>query len=173
MPTTPQTFCEQCLRPTTHGDCERHPYARQLSMSDPEDLEYYRLMKKLRRGRQLPWIGVGLYGLTAVTIGVVTSVMEPNASLFELFLVSNGLMVLAGLLALPLLGALWFFGVLSRDLLIGIRRFIWGIEIEELPEMLTAPIEDPDPMLSAEEARTLRQTHREARARAGNARFLL
>ncbi len=137
MPPTPRTSCEQCLRDTTgQGECERHPFSRQLSMAHPADREHYALMRRLQLRRRIPGLLVLLY-------------------------------------ALLLLGLTWFFGVLGRDLMIGIQRMIWGIRIEQVPDMLTAPIEDPDPILSAEEARVRRQVHREARVTAGYGRFKL
>ncbi|MFT5679372.1 MAG: hypothetical protein ACI8RZ_000276 [Myxococcota bacterium] len=174
MPSAPRTFCEQCLRnTTTQGDCEQHPYSRQLSMADPEDREHYQLMCRLRRSRRVPWILLGLYLVSLLSVGGIYYALDHNPSVVGSFIFANLAFLGVLLLACPLLAPVWFFGVLGRDLMLGIRRKIWGIDIEELPEMLTAPIEDPDPMLSAEEARTLRQNHRDARVTAGYGRFMV
>ena len=173
MPTTPRTFCEQCLRDTTRrGECERHPYSRQLSMSQPGDREHYLVMRRLRWGRRVPWMFLTGYLVLTAGIGVAHFFSEARPSLIGSFIFSNFAFIALLLLSSPLVVALWFFGLLSRDLMLGIRRRIWGIQVEDIPEMLTAPVADPNPLLSAEEARSLRQAHREARAKAGSARFI-
>lgn len=174
MPVPPRTYCEQCLRDTTmSGDCERHPYSRQLSMADPEDHEHYKLMRRLQWRRRLPRILTGLYLVSLLCVGGPYFIIARDGSVVGSFIFAN-LVFLGGLLlSLPLLAPLWFVGVIGRDLMLGIRRKIWGVDIEELPDMLTAPIEDPDPLLSAEEARLLRQNHRNARVKAGYGRFMV
>lgn len=174
MPTATQKFCEQCLRETTaRGECDRHPYSRQLSMSQPGDREHYLVMRRLRWGRRIPWMFPAGYLSVTLALGVLHFQLSGQGSLVGSFIFANSRVIILILLSSLPLVALWFLGVLSRDLLLGIRRRIWGVEVEDVPEMLTSPIDDPDPLLSAEEARVLRQAHREARAKAGYARFLL
>jgi hypothetical protein len=114
-----------------------------------------------------------LYALLLLGLGGLHYVVDHNASIISAFIFANVVAVAVFVMSSPLLAATWFFGVLGRDLMIGIQRMIWGIRIEQVPDMLTAPIEDPDPILSAEEARVRRQVHREARVTAGYGRFKL
>ena len=179
MPTAPQKFCEQCLRETTaRGECDRHPYSRQLSMSQPGDREHYLVMRRLQWGRRVPWLFLAGYLLVTSCIGALYFFISLSAQPFyigdlvESFIFANLAIVSLILLFSPILVLLWFFGVLSRDLLLGIRRRLWGIQVDDVPDMLTVPIDDPDPVLSAEEARAIRQAPRAARAKAGYARFL-
>ena len=177
MPTAPQKFCEQCLRETTaRGECDRHPYSRQLSMSQPGDREHYLVMRRLQWGRRVPWLFLAGYLLVTFSIGGLYFSFGSHQAhigyLVESFIFANFFIIAAILLSSPILVSLWFFGVLSRDLLLGIRRRIRGIQIDDVPDMLTTPIDDPNPVLSAEKARVVRQTHREARAKVGYARFL-
>ena len=179
MPTAPHKFCEQCLRETTtRGECDRHPYSRQLSMSQPGDREHYLVMRRLRWGRRVPWMFLAGYLLVTFCIGALHVVFSLSVQPFNIgdlvasFIFANFAIVALTLLFSPILVLLWFFGVLSRDLLLGLRRLLWGIRVDDVPEMLTVPIDDPDPVHSAEEARAIRQAHRAARAKAGYARFL-
>ena len=171
--TPPRTYCEQCLRETTTaGDCERHPFSRQLSMDRPDDREHYQVMLKLRRSRLLPWLGVGGYLSAVALIAVMhfSSMQEP--SVVESLIAANMLLILITVLVSPLFAALWFFGVLSQDLMTAVRRRIWGIEEEILPDILTCPVDDPDPIHSAEEARQVREIHRWARSRSNGPGFI-
>ena len=141
-------------------------------MADSEDREHYLVMQKLRWSRRVPWAMVGVYLIAMVGFSILHYTFEPNTSVVESVIVANTVCIVALLLSSPLLVALWFFGVLGRDLLLGIRRRIWGIKVEEIPEMLTSPIEDPDPIASARVARDIRLVHREARAKSSGPRFI-
>ena len=85
----------------------------------------------------------------------------------ESFIVAHAVLIAIVLFSSPPLVALWVFGVLGRDLVLGVKRRIWGIEEEVLHELITSPTVDADPMGSAQEARHIRNVHREARSGRG------
>ena len=174
MPTTARRHCEQCLRNTTSkADCAQHPFARQLSMDEPEDREHYLLMRRLRRGHWVPSIIVGGYLVALLSFSGLYCAWVANASVVGSLIIANlsfiTLILLAGVVAAPL----WVCGVMGRDLVLDVRRKLWGMDCTSPPELLTRYVDDPNPLLSAEEARMIRQAHRNARIKMSYRKLIL
>ncbi len=163
-------LCEQCLRPTPDtSHCPRHPYARHLHLDDPADHQHYRALLQLRRGRWLPRAMLSAYTLLTVGGSLLMWGLGLNVGPIYSFLLINLALLL---LVLPLLPMGWLLGVLSRDLWLGYRRWRWGIDVEEVPTLLTDPVHDPDPMRSAADARHIREVRKAARTPTTGSRLI-
>lgn len=142
MPATVQSFCEQCLRNTTHhGSCSQHPHASQLSMDDPEDCEHYRLLRRLQRSH---WVSLLLVVGYLVSLLIVSGFIcvGGNISVVGSLIVTNLLFIALFLVVGVVLAPLWVCGVLGRDLLMDVRRKLWRDDSASDPVVLIPELED-------------------------------